>query len=248
MTHAWLIILIAVIVGFVTTYLKITIDRIFLVLLLVLWMGFGIQQAVVINALVMLLASLLFFRGARRQLSQFPGKIKWSVVILSFIGGIFGRWIGLHTSSRGLLLILGIYAVLIGLRLLLIKPKMVPDGKMQAGVSVVTFLFSILTGLISAGGKPLQIPVLVKGFKLSMPQAYLVASLGTIASTVGFITGELWFTKVIPLSNLAWSWIYFVGISLVMYIFEPLWNAKAQKWVTLLVGVLLTAVGIKLVI
>lgn len=248
MTHTLLVILIVFIVGSVTTYLKITIDRIFLVLLLVLWMGFGIQQAVVINALVMLLASLLFVRGARPQLAQLPGRVTWSVVTLSFIGGIFGRWIGLQMSSRGLLLILGIYAVLIGLRLLLIKPKMVPDGKMQAGASVIPFIFSILTGLISAGGKPLQIPVLVKAFKLSMPQAYLVASLGTIASTVGFLTGELWFTKVILLSNLAWSWIYFVGISVVMYIFEPLWKPKAQKWVTLLVGILLTVVGIKLII
>lgn len=248
MTHAWLVILIALIVGFVTTYLKITIDRIFLVLLLVLWMGFGIQQAVVINALVMLLASLLFFRGARPQLSHLPANVKWSVVTLSFIGGIFGRWIGLQLSSRDLLIILGIYAILIGLRLLLVKPKMVPDGKMRAGVGVVTLVFSVLTGLISAGGKPLQIPVFVKGFKLSMPQAYLVASLGTIASTVGFLTGELWFAKVIPLSNLAWSWIYFVGISLVMYILEPLWNPKIQKWITLVVGILLTAVGIKLVI
>jgi uncharacterized membrane protein YfcA len=248
MTHGLLVILIVFIVGFVTTYLKITIDRIFLVLLLVLWMGFGIQQAVVINALVMLLASLMFFRKAGRELSQLPSAVKWSVVTLSLIGGILGRWLGLHTSARGLLLILGLYAVLVGLRLLLIKPKMVPEGKMRAGVSVVTGLFSVLTGLISAGGKPLQIPVLVKGFKLSMPQAYLVASLGTIASTVGFLVGELWFTKAIPLSSLAWSWIYFVGISLVMFVFEPLWNPKAQKWVTLLVGILLTAVGIKLII
>lgn len=248
MTNGLLVILIALIVGIVTTYLKITIDRIFLVLLLVLWMGFGIQQAVVINALVMLLASLLFFRGTRQQLSQLPGVVRWSVVILSFVGGIVGRWLGLHTPSRGLLLILGIYAVFVGLRLLIIKPKMVPDGKMHAGVSIVTFLFSILTGLISAGGKPLQIPVFVKGFKLSMPQSYLVASLGTIASTTGFLVGELWFAKAIPLSNLAWSWIYFVGISLVMFIFEPMWSQKGQKWVTLLVGILLTVVGIKLII
>ncbi|QQE81583.1 hypothetical protein [Alicyclobacillus sp. SO9] len=121
MTNGLLVILIALIVGVVTTYLKNTIDRIFLVLLLVLWVGFGIQQAVVINALVMLLASLLFFRGARPQLFQLPGAVRWSVVILSFVGGIVGRWLGLHTSSRGLLLILGIYAAFVGLRLLIIE-------------------------------------------------------------------------------------------------------------------------------
>ncbi|PWI54266.1 hypothetical protein [Sulfoacidibacillus thermotolerans] len=91
MTNWWLVGLIVFVVGFVTTYLKITIDRIFLVLLLVLWMGFGIQQAIVINALVMVLASLLFFRNARSQLSQLPGAVKWSVVILAFAGGILGR-------------------------------------------------------------------------------------------------------------------------------------------------------------
>ncbi|QQE78221.1 TSUP family transporter [Alicyclobacillus sp. SO9] len=248
MTQWLLVILVAFIVGFVTTYLKITIDRIFLVLLLVLWMGFGIQQAVVINALVMLLASLLFFRGAKSQLSQLPNTVKWTVLVLSFGGGVFGRWVGLQSSSRALIVILGIYAILIGLRLLLIKPKMVPEGKIHSGVGIVTFVFSILTGLISAGGKPLQIPVLVKGFKLSMPQAYLVASLGTIASTIGFLVGELWFTKAIPLSNLAWSWIYFVAISLIMFIFEPMWSQKMQRWVTLAVGILLPIVGIKLLV
>jgi len=248
MTHWWLVGLIVVIVGFVTTYLKITIDRIFLVLLLVLWMGLGIQQAIVINTLVMLLASLLFFRGTRTQLAQLPATTKWSVITLSFFGGILGRWIGMQTSSRGLLMILGIYALLVGLRLLIIKPKMAPEGQIRTGVSVVTLLFSVLTGLISAGGKPLQIPILVKGFKLSMPQAYLVASLGTMASAIGFVVGELWFAKSIPFSTIAWSWIYFVGISLVMFIFEPLWNIKGQKWVTLIVGIVLTAVSIKIML
>lgn len=112
---------------------------------------------------------------------------------------------------------------------------MVPEGKIRTGVSVVTFLFSILTGLISAGGKPIQIPVLVKRFKLSMPQAYLVASLGIMSAAIGLLVGELWFAKVIPFSSIGWSWIYFVGITLVMFIFEPFWNMKGQKWVTLLV-------------
>jgi uncharacterized membrane protein YfcA len=248
MAHAGLIILVAIIVGGVTTYLKITIDRIFLVLLLLFWIGFGIQQAIVINALVMLLASLLFFRAARPQLAQLPRTVMWSVVALSFVGGMTGRWIGLQASTHGLLLVLGVYAVLVGLRLLLIKPQMVPDGTLRASASVVPFIFSVLTGVISAGGKPLQIPLLIRTFKLSMPQAYQVASLGTVSATCGFLIGELWFVRSIPLSSLAWSWIYFVGISVVMFAVEPLWTLQGQKWVTLLVGILLTAVGIKLLV
>ncbi|PWI54265.1 hypothetical protein BM613_13780 [Sulfoacidibacillus thermotolerans] len=68
-----------------------------------------------------------------------------------------------------------------------------------------------------------------------MPQAYLVASLGIMSAAIGLLVGELWFAKVIPFSSIGWSWIYFVGITLVMFIFEPFWNMKGQKWVTLLV-------------
>lgn len=55
-----------------------------------------------------------------------------------------------------------------------------------------------------------------------MSQAYWVASLGTMAATCGFLIGELLFVKSIPLSSLAWSWMYFVGISVVMFAVEPL--------------------------
>ncbi len=62
----------------------------------------------------------------------------------------------------------------------------------------------------------------MKVFQVSMSQAYWVASLGTMAATCGFLIGELLFVKSIPLSSLAWSWMYFVGISVVMFAVEPL--------------------------
>jgi len=248
MTHWLLVILISIIVGFVTTYLKMAIDRFFLVLLLVLWMGFGIQQAIVINALVMLLASLIVFRSLRSQLAAVPGGVRWAVIILSCAGGILGRWIGLQSSSRALLIVLGIYAAVVGLRLLLVKPMMRPDATIHSSVAIVTFPFSILTGVLSPGGKPLQIPLLAKLFKLSMAQAYVVATLATMSSIVGFLIGQLWFAKNIPLPDLSWSWMYLLGITVVMFVFEPFWNAKVQKWLSYLVGVLLVLVGIRLFI
>ena len=47
-------------------------------------------------------------------------------------------------------MILGIYAILVGLRLVLIKPKMVSSGKITPAMGFVSLVFSILTGLISA--------------------------------------------------------------------------------------------------
>ncbi len=96
MAHVGQIMLVMIFVGGVTTYLKITIDRIFLVLLLSFWMGYGIQQAIVINALVMLLASLLFFRAARPQLAQLPRTVMWSVGRSS----LSGAWSGDGSDSR----------------------------------------------------------------------------------------------------------------------------------------------------
>jgi uncharacterized membrane protein YfcA len=246
MAPLWLVVGIILIVGFVTTFLKISIDRFFLVLLFVLWMGFSIQQAIVINALVMLLASLIFFRGAKKQLSKVPSKVGWMIVFLSLCGGFIGRWIALHASNRALFIVLGSYAVLVGLRLLLIKPKLQPKGEIRGRVTIVTLIFSILTGIISAGGKPLQGPILIKTSKLAMDQAYIISTLGTITSIIGFLIGELWFKHRIPFGDLSWSWIFFFGISVVTFVFEPLWNPKAQKWVSLLVGVLLIIVGVRL--
>lgn len=81
-------------------------------------------------------------------------------------------------------------------------------------------------------------------FKVSMQQAYMVASLGTIASLTGFIVGQLLFNaKMLQLPILGWSWIYFFGISIVMYVFEPFWSPKGQKWVTIIVGPILVLVG-----
>ncbi len=65
-----LIILVAITVGAGTNYPENSVDRIFLVLVLLFWMGFGIQQVIVINTLVMLIASFLFFSAARPQLTQ----------------------------------------------------------------------------------------------------------------------------------------------------------------------------------
>jgi uncharacterized membrane protein YfcA len=247
MTQVFLTMLVALIVGFVTTYLNITIDRVFLVLLLVLWMGMDMQQAIVINALVMGLAALLFFRGQKSHLAQIPRPVVGSIVILSLLGGLISRWVSLQLSDRTLLIVLGAYAIVVGLRLLILKPKMVPNGSYRTRASVITFIFSLLTGFISAGGKPLQIPLLVKRCKLSMAQAYLVASLGTMSAVAGLLIGQVWFARV-TFEDLAWSWLYYAAITLVMFIFEPLRSNKVQKWVTLIAGVLLTLVGLKLII
>ncbi|KXG44078.1 TSUP family transporter [Tepidibacillus decaturensis] len=244
-----LAVLIILIVGVVTLYLKITIDRIFLVLLLMFWLKIDIHQAIIINGLVMLLASFLFVRGNKEQILQIPKNVFWPVAIIAFIGGLVGRWFGSSLDSKVLMIILGVYAVLVGLRLVLLKPKLVQPGQLKPVIAVISFLFSILTGLISAGGKPIQIPLLMKTQKLSMPQAYMMGSIGTMFAVIGLLTGQVLVDySFFQAKMFSWAWVFYVGFSLIMILFEKKWSPKGQRIMSYIVGPLLILVGFRLFI
>lgn len=242
----WVILAIVTIVGLVTTYLNTAIDRVFVILLLILWAKVPIQDAIVINAIVMFLSALLFFHGSRERILSIPKSVVWSVLLLSFIGGGVGRWIGLQLSDQVLWIILGIYAILVGVRLWLLTPKLADEGKYHPAVNWVLSPFSLLTGVLSAGGKPLMIPLLAKLFKLSLGQSYLLASLGTMGAISGFLTGQVLFDSILRANIINWSIILFVGITLISFMVEPLWNKRGQQWTANVVGPLLILVGLKL--
>ena len=55
---------------------------------------------------------------------------EWPRIILpSIIGGILGRLLALQTGAPGFLIVLGIYAILVGLRLVLIRPMPEREAK-----------------------------------------------------------------------------------------------------------------------
>jgi len=243
----WLVGLIILIVSFVTFYLKIKIDRFFLVLLLMLWFGFDINKAIIINALVMFLASLLFIREHKENLTKLPRNISVTIILTALTGAFIGRLVGSQFNAKILIIILGVYAVLVGLRLLFLKPRPVEGGDLSLRISWIPFIFSILTGLISAGGKPLQIPMYTKFYKIPLPKAHLIASLGTMSAVIGLLLGQM--VVDIHFFNMelfAWSWIYYAGIISITLLIENFWSQKGQKWVTYIVAPLLIIVGIRL--
>jgi uncharacterized membrane protein YfcA len=111
----------SLIVGFVTASIKSWVDRFFLVILLTSLVGLPIQQSITINLVVVALAALML---ALRQ-SEVMKSVRedWAILILSAgLGGILGRLLGLQTPAPVLLVVLGTYAILAGLRIIFIKP------------------------------------------------------------------------------------------------------------------------------
>ncbi|MHB8087009.1 MAG: TSUP family transporter, partial [Anaerolineaceae bacterium] len=87
-----------------------------------------IQEAIVINLIVLGLSALML------ALRQWPVlnsvREDWPrLIIPSILGGVLGRLLALKTGAPILLLVLGIYAILVGLRLVLIKPMPEREGK-----------------------------------------------------------------------------------------------------------------------
>ena len=111
----------ALIVGFVTASIQSWVDRFFLVILLVSIVGLPIQDAVTINLIVVSLAALMMLLRQTDMLTSV--RQDWPLVVVpAAVGAILGRVIGLNVSAKVLLILLGIYAVLAGLRLAFIRP------------------------------------------------------------------------------------------------------------------------------
>jgi uncharacterized membrane protein YfcA len=81
--------------------------------------------------MVVALASLML---ALRQSEVLESvRENWSILILSAVlGGILGRLLGLQTPAPVLMVVLGAYAILAGLHMVLIKPLPEKDDKVHA--------------------------------------------------------------------------------------------------------------------
>ena len=111
----------------------------------------------------------------------------------------------------------------------------------------ISFGWALLTGLFSAGGKPFQVPVLVKWLKVHPNQAYILASLTTLSAALGAVLTQLaaapqQFTQM----ALAWVLYFFASITLVALVVERFWTPKLQQVVSYIIGPLLILAGLRL--
>lgn len=237
-----------VIVGFVTSSIKSWVDRIFMVIMLVSIVSLPIQDAIVINLIVLGLSALML------ALRQWPVlnsvREDWPrLIIPSILGGVLGRLLALKTGASVLLLVLGIYAILVGLRLVLIKPMLEREGKAHSNWLIpVEFLAGGLTGFLSAGGKPFKVPVYNWILGHHPQRAYAMASVGVSVAAWSALTTQIAVGQPISAGNLAFAVYEFIIVTLVALGIERIWSLKLNKIVTWIIAPILLLVGIRFIL
>jgi uncharacterized membrane protein YfcA len=234
-----------VIVGAVTASIRSWVDRFFLVILLVSIVGLPIQQAITVNLVVVSVAALMM---ALRQTDVLTAvREDWAMIIISTgLGGLLGRLLGLSLPSRLLLALLGGYAILVGIRLLFVKP--VPERETPAHpawMAPIAFAGGILTGLLSAGGKPFTVPLYNWALGHHPKKAYALGSLGVVTGAWAALGTQIAVGRALKPSEMALAAYEFIIISLTALVVGRYWSPKVNRWVSLIVAPLLILVGVR---
>ncbi len=247
----WTVVLIAaVVVGFVTSALRIWIDRVFFVIILLTLGHLPIREAIALNVLVLVLASLSHGLVRREgwiwgEFGRFPSWEGWAAVVAGFAGGVLGWAWGLGLAGKVLLGALGLYAIAMAIRLVVVKPGKGRSSAVHPGwILPIALGAGALTGLLSAGGKPFAVPLYNRALGHHWPVAYAIATFGTIGAAIGAGLTELalngYSVPAVETALAAWA-----GISLFAWLTDLIWSPKLMKATTLAVAVVLLVVGIR---
>ncbi len=235
----------ALIVGFVTASIQSWVDRFFLVILLVSIVGLPIQEAVTINLMVVSLAALMMVLRQTDVLTSV--RQDWALVIISaIIGAVLGRIVGLNVTAQVLMILLGLYALLAGLRLAFIRP--LPEKETRAHpawLAPIAFGASLLTGLLSAGAKVLQVPLFNIALGRHPKQAYALAALSVSVSAPIALATQIGLGAAPIVSQVLWALYLFVLIVGVAIIVQRFWAPKLNQVVTWIIAPILVLVGIR---
>lgn len=234
-----------VIVGFVTASIKSWVDRFFLVILLVSIMQLPIQEAVTINLVVVGLAAVMMALRQSQALRQV--RDDWAMIVISAaLGGVLGRLLGLQTAPNVVLAVLGVYAILVGARLALVKPVPGREAKAHpAWLSPVAFAGGLLAGFLSAGGKPFKVPIYNWALGHQPQQAYGLAALGVATAVWSALAAQIAVGVTLTPKDLALAVYEFIIITLTALGIGRYWSPKLNRIVSLIVAPILVLVGIR---
>jgi uncharacterized membrane protein YfcA len=237
----------SLIAGFVTASIKSWVDRFFLVILLTSLVGLPIQESITINLVVVALASLMLALRQSDVLKSVRGD--WAVLILpAVLGGLLGRLLGLQTPAPILLVVLGAYAILAGLRMAIIKPMPERDDKAHPGWHApVSFLFGGLTGLLSAGGKPFSVPMYNWAMGHHPQRAYALASVGVTAAAWSAVGTQVAVGAPLAPADLGLAAYAFILVTLTALGVQRFWSPRLNQVVTWIIAPVLVLIGIRFI-
>ena len=248
------------IVGFVTAGLNIKFDRFFTILLLLFIFGLSIFNAINIFLWVIMLGALMILLSNKDKISSLPRdmKIKLFVMVPLFtlVATFFGSWLFSISSQSVLIIILGILAILYGLRLAFIHFKK-QELDLQNGNPLVAkicglfgpILSGFSIGLVGTSLKPLKIPFALKIGKMNLKKVYLGNTISTFFASLFAILWHFVFTTGMTINIFYEQMILgaalWTGIHYAFEITNLFFKEKWRKGFQILIGVILILASIK---
>lgn len=248
------------IVGFVTAGLNVRFDRFFTILLLLFIFGLSIFEAVNIFLWVIMLGALMILLDNKDKIIALPKKMKIKMFVLiplfTLVASFLGSWIFSISSSSVLIIILGILAVLYGLRLMFIhfnKSEM-NSQKENPKIAKICGLFGpilsgFFIGLIGTSLKPLKIPFAIKIGKMNAKKVYLGNTVTTFFASLFAIMWHFFFTAGMTIdifySQMILGAALWTGIHYVFEVTNLFFRDKWRRGFQILIGVILVLVSIK---
>lgn len=233
------------IVGFVTASIQSWVDRFFLVIILVGLVGLPIQQAVALNLVVVALATLMMLLRQGDVVQSVSAH--WTrVVIPAAISGMLGRLAALNVQPTVLIAALGVYAVLAGLRLVLIRPLAERENKAHsAWIAPIAAIGGILAGFLSAGGKPFTVPLYNGALGHHPRHAYALATLGVVSGAWAGLLAQISIGQTLTPDTLLLALYLFTVIVLTALGIDKMWTPKLGRMVTYVIAPILVLVGVR---
>ncbi|RKX87409.1 MAG: hypothetical protein DRP58_02855 [Spirochaetes bacterium] len=248
------------IVGVVTAGLTIKFDRFFAILMLMFLFKYSVFDAVNVFLWIIMLGALMILLDNKEKIAGLPKqmKIKMFVMIPAFtiITSFLGTMLFTSSSKTPLIIVLGILAILYGLRLIIIHFKPEEMDLQNANPAIVKFcglfgpiLSGFSIGFIGTSLKPLKIPFAIRIGKMNMKQVYLGNTVTTFfASSFAIMwhyflgktsTPEIFYQQLL-LGAALWTGIHYMS-----EITNLLFSHKWKKLFQIVIGAALVLASIK---
>ncbi len=248
------------IVGAVTAGLTIRFDRFFAILLLIFLFKYTVFEAVNIFLWIIMLGALTILLNNREKIAGLSRQMKLKLFLIiplfTLTASFFGTLLFTAVSKTVLLSILGILAVLYGLRLIIIHIKPEEMDLKNPNIAVVRIcgffgplLSGFFIGLIGTSLKPLKIPFALRIGKMNLQQVYLGNSVTAFFAASFAIMWHAVLGKG-PASGTFYEQLLtgaalWTGIHIVSELTNLFFRNKWKKAFQILIGIVLLLVSIK---
>ncbi len=251
------------IVGFVTAGLNIRFDRFFTILLMLFIFRLNVTDAINIFLWVIMLGALMIILENRNEILKLPKQMKIKLFVMlplfTLIASFIGSLLFFYSSRSTLLIILGILAVLYGLRLVFVHFEK-HELEFEKGHPTITKVCGLLgpwvsgffIGFVGTSIKALKIPFAIKVGKMNAKQVYLGNTISTLFASLfaivwhhALITGG---SNAVFYGQMIFGAALWTGIHYVFELTNLLFKNKWRKNFQILIGIILLFASIRVFI